>query len=853
MKASPLQGSFSAGELSPLLYGRVDLDRYKESLADCKNMIPTVQGGLVRRSGTYYVNETKDSSKRSILVEFQYSIEQAYILEFGDSYIRFFKDNGVIEASPGVPYEIATPFDDAEILDLKFTQSADVLYITSTIFAPRKLLRYGDSEWELVTIDFLDGPYLNPREFGDRPIIGTGILTAFKDGTSAAQLTPGATSGSTTLTIGAAGSVTGAVNNGSGLIRITTSTSDIFGTGARAYIAGVAGTTEANGTWILTKISATTYDLQGSAFVNAFSGSGTISAGLFEAADVGRKVRIRYTGDWGWADITALNNSSQVQINIRSNLTASTAAQQWRLGVYFINNYPATCTFHEDRLCFAGAPKSPQRIDASKVGDYENFPPSDLSNTTVKDNAWSFGLNSSDVNVIETMSSDEKGLIGLSVGGEWVVRPSNQGEALSPLNVSAKKTSSYGSSYVQAIQVGRATLFIQRSGRKLREFSYFYDVDGFRATDLSQLSEHITGAGLVEMKLQKEPQSIVWMPREDGVLVGCTYDRDLDNLRVGWHRHVLGGVSDSADNAAIVESIASIPSPDGKREELWLIVKRYINGQVFRSVEYMVAMFDDLTEQGDGFFVDCGLTYDEPISITSVSTGATTVVTKASHGLTTGDSVYFSDVFGLKYTDSDGVLTSINKKSYTVTVLTANTFSLDGIDSTSWTPYISGGYFRERVSAVSNLSHLEGETVSVCVDGAAHPDCIVSGGSITLDAPASIVHVGLKYISDVKLMRIEAGASDGTALGKTRRINRVGIMLHRSLGLKIGTSYDRLDPVIFRSTSDQMGLPPPLFSGIISEQIDSDYDFDNNICLRQDQPLPLTILAVMPQLHTQDR
>lgn len=852
-KASPIQGNFGGGEMSPLTFGRVDLDRYKDGLEICQNMIPTVQGGAVRRTGTYFVNEVKTSAKATRVVDFEFGITQAYILEFGDLYIRFYKDNGQIESSPGVPYEIVTTYAEADLFDLKFNQSADVLYINHPNYPPRKLLRTSDTSWEITTIDFLDGPYLNIRDYGARPIIGTGIRTAFKDGTAAAQLTPGATTGSTTLTIGSAGNVTGAVNNGSGLIRITTSTSDIFGTGARVYVSGVTGTTEANGTWTVTRISATQYDLQGSTFVNAFVGAGAIRAGLFEAADVGRKIRIKYAANWGWADCTACNNSSQLQILIRSDFTASTAAQFWRLGAWYVGNYPATSIFHEDRLAMAGALNTPQRIDASANGDYENFLPSDLDGTLVESNAWNFSLNSNDVNCIRTLSSDEKGLIALTVGGEWVIRPSSFGEALTPLNVSAKRTSSYGTADIQAIQLGRSTIFIQRSGRKLREFAYFYDVDGFRATDLSVLSEHITKGGVTSMSFQKEPQSIVWLTRTDGALVGSTYERDLDNLKVGWHRHVLGGVSDAADTPAIVESVASIPSPDGNTEELWMVVKRYVNGAVVRHIEYLTRFFDDSMAQHEAYFVDCGLTYDVPLNVVSVSLGATTTVTVTAHGFSNGDKVIFRDANGLEFTDDDGELTSVNGKTYDISGVATNTFVLDGVDSSSWSAYISGATVRKKVLTVSGLTHLEGETVQVCVDGGAHPDCVVASGAITLQDYAGTIHVGLGYESDIKLLRIEAGAADGTALGKTRRVNRLGLLLHRTLGLKIGTNFDSMDSVIFRSTSDQMGEAPPLFSGIISEQIDSDYDFENNICLRQNQPLPFTLLAVMPQLLTQDR
>jgi hypothetical protein len=131
----------------------------------------------------------------------------------------------------------------------------------------------------------------------------------------------------------------------------------------------------------------------------------------------------------------------------------------------------------------------------------------------------------------------------------------------------------------------------------------------------------------------------------------------------------------------------------------------------------------------------------------------------------------------------------------------------------------------------------------------------VSNGSITLTEKASTVHAGFGYVSDLKMLRIEAGAADGTALGKTRRINRLGILFHRSLGLQIGArGFDgKMFDIVFRTGSDSLSRAVPLFSGIKSETLAADYDFENQVCLRQSQPLPTTILAIMPQMNTQDR
>jgi hypothetical protein len=253
-------------------------------------------------------------------------------------------------------------------------------------------------------------------------------------------------------------------------------------------------------------------------------------------------------------------------------------------------------------------------------------------------------------------------------------------------------------------------------------------------------------------------------------LLSLTYDRDVESLRAGWAHHTLGGAFGTG--TAVVESIACIPGPTGDRDELWMVVKRTINGSTKRYIEYMNSFFmDDTIAQADAHFLDCSLMYS-------------------------------------------GVA----------------------------------------VTHISGLSHLEGQTVSVLADGATQPDKVVSGGAITLDRAASKVYVGLNYTSDIELLRIEAGAADGTALGKTRRVHRLGLMFYRTAGVKVGRSFDDMKTVIFRKTSDTTGAPAPLFSGVKSvDPFDGNYDTEGYVCIRRYQATPMVLLAVMPQMETQDR
>jgi len=677
-KASPIQNSFNAGEFSPLLFGRIDLEKYRSALAECTNFIPLAQGPVTRRPGTHYVAEVKDSTKAARLVSFEFSTTQAYIIEFGDQYLRFYMNNGQILAS-GIPYEIVSPYGEADLFQLKFAQSADVLYITHPAYATRKLTRTGHTSWTITEVDLLDGPY-------DRTNSDT-----------AKTITPSA----------------------------------VTGTGITLTATGHAP---------------------------------------FVATDIGRLVRLKNAATWGYAKITGYTSSTVVTADVKADFGGTTATPDWRLGWWSATTgYPAAVTFYEDRLFLGGGTDFPQSIAGSRTGDYENMAPTDPDGTVAPDHAVSFTLNANNVNVIRWLQDDDKGLLVGTVGGEWHVRPSVSGEALSPTNISAKRSTTHGGADIQPVRVGTETHFVQRMARKMRGLRYVFEDDGFRAPDSTLLAEHITAPGLVELSYQQEPLSVLWSVRADGTLLGFTLERDQNVL--GWHKHVLGGYRDINKTAsAKVESVATIPDPSGTRDEVWLLVTRYLNGTVKRYVEYMGKVWESGDTQTEAFFVDSGLRYSGPA-----------------------------------------------------------------------------------VTSLSGLDHLEGETVSVLADGAVHPDEVVVGGSITLDRAASEVAVGLRYNSDLTTLRIEAGSADGTAQGKTKRIHRVLVRLHETLGLKYGPSASQLDTLTFRTASDTMTTAVPLFSGDKELDWDGDYETKGQLHFRQDQPLPATIVAVMPQLVAQDR
>jgi len=648
--------SFTAGELSPRMEGRTDFQKYYSAGTIIENFVVQPHGPVTRRPGTYFVKEVKDSTKKTRLIPFAFSTTQTYILEFGNLYIRFYKDKGQIQ-SGGAAYEIATPFLEAELFDIKFAQSADVMYVCHKNYPVKKLSRTGHTAWTLTNVNFTKGPYL-------------------AENLTTTTITPSALTGSITL---------------------------------------------------------------------------TSSAAIFAATDVDRLIKLNS----GHAKITSFTNTTTVVATTTVDLTVATATAAWSLGYFTsVNGYPSTVSFFEQRLVFGGSSSYPQTLWFSKSGDYENF-----ESGTDDDDAMTYTIASNQVNAITSLKATRT-LIVTTTGGEFTVTSGATQDAVTPTNLNIRKQSNYGAAYVDALSIGNQTLFLQRAKRKIRELAYNFDSDGYLAPDLCILSEHITDSGITAMDYQQEPFSIVWCVRADGVLIGMTYNRTQDV--VAWHRHIIGG-SFSGGNS-VCESVSVIDGTAGE-DEVWLIVKRTINGTTKRYIEYLTEYdFDSSLTQFH--FLDSGLSYS----------GAST-------------------------------------------------------------------------STLTGLSHLEGQTVSLIVNGASHPNKTVVSGSISLDRPATTARVGLNYFSTLQTMRLDEGYK-GTDQTKTKRIFDVTVRFYETVGAKIGPNASTLDEIPFRDSSAPMDQPVPLFTGDKELEFPADYGSDGFVMVKQEQPLPMTILAIYPRLET---
>ena len=588
--------NFTAGELSPRLDGRNDLSKYPSGCKTLENFIVYPHGSAARRSGTQFISEVKTSANKTRLVPFEFSTTQTYILEFGNQYIRIYKDKGQVQ-NGGSAVEIATPYLTAELFDIKFAQSADVMYIVHPNHAARKLSRTSHINWTLTQIDFTKGPMQDPN-------------------TTTTTLNPGQTAVGTGVSLVA--SATTGINGGAG----------------------------------------------------------------FASTDVGRFVFLH----GGYAKITGFTNTTNVTIEILTTLSASTATENWRLGAFSdTTGHPSTVTFFEQRLVFAGTTEQPQTVFFSKSGDYENMD-ANIGGTIADSDAIIYTIASNQVNAIRFMTATRTLIIG-TAGGEFSVSGGGADVAITPTNILIKKQSNHGAANLDALAVGNVTLFMQRARRKMRELAYNFDVDGYIAPDMTILAEHITEGGITQMAYQQEPNQIIWLVRGDGELIGFTYQREQQVT--AWHRHIFGGAFGSGK--AVCESVAVIPTDDTEYE-VYVIIKRTINGATKRYIEVLNTFDFTQTDNTTFNFLDSQLDYNgsatttisglshlEGQTVSILADGATHADKVVSSGSITLDRSATKVKVGLSYTSllqtmridagaRDGTSQSKTKRIYEITI-----------------------------------------------------------------------------------------------------------------------------------------------------------------------------------------
>jgi hypothetical protein len=756
----PLIRSFAGGEITPEMFGRLDLDKFQTGIARARNMRVLPHGPVQNRAGLKYVLEVKDSTKAVRVIPFAYSADQTMMLEFGDQYVRFHTQGltlletgltitGISQASPGVltytgtdpangdwmylsgiagmtelnsrfvkvasvnagantfvltdihgganinttgftaytsggtasrVYEIVSPFLEADLFDLHFTQSADVLTITHPGYATRELRRSGATSWAFTTASFA-------------PAI--------------------ATPGAPTMATG-----------------------------------GPGGGMPINIEYVTTAVSADTYEeslqspigvgLHDLSIAGNYVGitpaavAGAVRYNIYKIANGGLAGYIGQSDGTEFRDNNIIPDMSQTPPTANTPFTGA-------------GNYPSTVTYIEQRRCFAGTNNRPQNIWMTRSATEGNLSQS----VPVRDNdAIILRIAASQQNRIRHVIGLGD-LIALTAGGEFRLYAAGT-DVLTPSSTTPKPQSYVGASNVQPVVAENAILYEQASGGHMREFAYAGDgLNGalYKTNDISILAPHLfddyTMVDIAFSRTASCPSLMV--VRSDGVLLTMTYVPGQNVRAWSWW-----------DTAGEFESVSCVT--EGAEDVAYFVVKRTINGRDVRYIE--CAHTRRFVAKEDAFFVDSGLSYE----------GAA-------------------------------------------------------------------------VDTISNLWHLEGETVVACADGASVRNLTVTNGRITLPADAEKVHVGLSYTANMKTLPLSWQA-DGFGQGVVKNVNRVHVRVWNSSGVKLGPADGTLYEIKQRTT-EAYGTAPEMMQGWHHTNVAPKWDSDGAVEIEQSDPLPVTILAMV--------
>lgn len=551
----------------------------------------------------------------------------------------------------------------------------------------------------------------------------------------------------------------------------------------------------------------------------------------------------------GYVQITAITNPSTATATVVKTLISTAATTTWAQGSWSdVLGWPARITFHQQRLVFARTAFQPQNVWGSKSFVYENY----AVDGGEDDDAIDIQLVSNESNDIKWLASGDV-LIAGTFGGDFVI-DSGDGSPLTPSNTNVRKQTNYGTETIQPKRIGNFFYYIQRFGTKLRELFLVWQLNSYKSVDKTILSPHISGTspralttvntGFISMCYQQNPDTILWACCSDGTL--ATLTREIDQEVQGWSRQTTQG---------FYESIASIPSQDGPHDEVWVVVRRNINGTDARYIERFKSQIVP-DRQDQSFYVHCGLTYDA-YAATSANTASSLSLnaTAGTSVIVTCSSARFSAASvgkRIRAIDSNGVTLGELK----ITGYTSSTIVIGEIQFSFNALTYAAGSWGISISSISGLGYLESEDVTVLADGGTDkPNKTVSSATITLAYDYFLVNVGLPYTQKIKLLAQEAGSQRGTSQCKKQRISEVGFKVNKSFkGFKIGRDEPSLTKIQFRDPTTLMGSPEALYSGTIPNiSFPGDYEYGTQVLIHNEEPLPIEMLAIITTIETFDK
>lgn len=516
-------------------------------------------------------------------------------------------------------------------------------------------------------------------------------------------------------------------------------------------------------------------------------------------------------------------------INLLGTGNPTVESKRWAFGAFGGNEgYPKSVNFYQERLIFGGTNGQPETVFTSVVGGYDDF---GTSSPLKDDDALVFTIAGRKLNKIKFIEGVQD-LLGFTSAGENLI-VGGQNQVLTPSTLSVRPQSNYGCAQVKPVLANGDVIFVHQNGSTLFNMGFSTSADtksGMIADDITLLANHLfLGKTITKLSYQQTPDSVVWAVRNDGVLLSCTYLKKQQVI--AWAHHTTDGLF--KDICVIQENA---------RDKLYAIIERDGIG----TLEMMETR--DITTIYDAFFVDGGYSYNGVNSSSKTMALSGGMIWDDSETLTLAASsaTFTSDDVG-QYAflyDGNSVIKCVITAYISPTIVSVISdrvvpYNLRNFPVTTWSLALL---------KVGGLWSLNGKNVSILASGNVEPQQTVTNGKIILQSASDRFSIGLPYVSDLETLKINVlGARDGTTTTKQKLINKVSLVCQDTRGLFAGADDSHLREYRppKRTTYDD---PLELQSGLFEQAIASSYDKAGNILIRQSDPLPVTILSIIPEV-----
>lgn len=562
--------SFARGEVTPQLFGRVDLDQFNTGLALCRNFITRPHGVCDNRPGTTFVATTKNGAVISRLVSFSFNNTQTFAIELGVGYFRFYTQGatllygtpaayaggtaytpGNLVTSGGNVYycianttgnappngtfwylqpasgqlEVPNSYVAADLFDVHYVQSNDTMTFTHPNYAPSELKRLSAVNWTFL-----------PITFGDTVTVPTGLSIS---------------------------------NNGAG----TTPTS-------YSYVVTTRNTGDLQESLQSATVTVSN-DLTLAGRTNTISWGAVANAIQYNVYKLANGLFgfIGTAGGTSFIDNNVTPNISQTPPYVDNPFTNNTT-------------WPATPSYYQSRRFFAASNSLPQNFWGTRSNTESNLT---YSIPSEDDDRLSFRILARDANAIRHLIPLAD-LLMLTASGEWRIT-SNSG-VVKPSDIIVTQQAGIGASNVTPCVVNKGVVYAAARGGRIREMIYNWQVAGYITNDISKLAPHLFDYFTIQdMAYSRAPYPIVWCVSSNGSLLGLTYQPE-DQI-AGWHHHdTLNGT---------FESICVVS--ENNEDIVYAIINRTLNGVQNRYVERLASR-NFAGVLANAYFVDCGATYN---------------------------------------------------------------------------------------------------------------------------------------------------------------------------------------------------------------------------------------------------